>query len=178
MQRDLAGQAAALSAFLDDPQSVIAVRAPEAATGLVEVQACVIVLACFAIGMLAGWLSTGWLAWRHRTARAGERSLSIDVIVVLFALPVILLLATSGESLNLIAGGLLGPWRAASLLLACGLQAATARSLAMPGVCCCSESSTKPAHSQDLIEALEDRWRCRWTDAPRRAVQDLRARRR
>lgn len=158
MQRDWAGQVAALSAFLDDPQSVIAVRAPEAATRLLEGQAVVIVLGCFAIGILAGWLSTRWLAWRHRTGRAGERSLSIDVMMILFVLPVILLLAAAGDSLNLVAGGVLG---LAGYFVVAHVQpsgrhcaaAGEAPSLLLLRV------FNQPAQSQDLIEALEDRWR-------------------
>jgi hypothetical protein len=158
MQRDLAGQAAALVAFLDDPLSVIAVRAPEAATRLVEVQAYVIVLTCFAIGILAGWLSTRWLAWRHRTGRAGERSLSIDVMMVLFALPLMMLLAAAGESLHLVAGGALG--LAGYFVVAHGRP--PVRHGAAPGEApslLLLRVFNQPTQSQDLIEALEDRWR-------------------
>ena len=82
---------AEISALAAEPLAVVRPANPDGMTGTVKVTFFAIWLAGAAVGVAAAWAFVGWLARSYRARRASYQMLAIDVLMLIFALPILLL---------------------------------------------------------------------------------------
>ena len=80
-----------VSAIIADPRSVMRVDNPQKLTTGVKLEFFAIWMAAAAAGLTAAWALVRWLARSYRSRRASDQMLTIDVLMLIFAVPMILI---------------------------------------------------------------------------------------
>ena len=80
-----------LSALLADPLHVIQVENADALDAMTLAGFVAIALALSLVGVAAAWGFMRWLAARYRARRASDQMLTIDVLMLIFAIPMLLI---------------------------------------------------------------------------------------
>ena len=149
---------AEISTLLSNPRGVMDVASPDRLTAKLQLQFFGIWLTATAVGAATAWAFVRWLARRYQARRASDQMLTIDVLLLIFTVPVFLVysatpdwIIVSGALAGFLGYKLFARWslrhrRGAALLV-------TARTLLLLRV------FGFERRTQRLLEDLGQRWR-------------------
>jgi hypothetical protein len=154
-----AGQRAAeLSALMDDPMGALIRPAnPQRFTTEVSLQFYATWLTATGLGVVAAWALVRWLARSYRARRASDQMLTIDVLMFIFAVPMILI-SLAGSSW-LTAGGVLAGLTGYKLVTRWGLRRVRAMPPSAARTLLLLRVFGFDRRAQRLLEDLGQRWR-------------------
>lgn len=147
----------AIANFMQDPQTVFNIANLEAATTALELQSRLIHVSGIILGVFVSWMFVRWFARNYRDRRASERMLGTDVLMFIFAFPLLLLMAMHsflwvyGILVGLLVYKLIFRWRLKNRNRS--VLPADSRTLLMLRV------FGYGRRTQRLLEDIEDRWR-------------------
>jgi hypothetical protein len=149
-----------LAALVNNPSGVAVAAHPERLTTGVLLRFFAIWLAAAAVGVAAAWAFVRWLALRYRARRASDQMLSVDVLMLTFALPMVFLyLKLDSPDWPIAAGALAG---LASYKLVAGWGLRHRRRTALPPAprtLLLLRVFGFDRRTQRLLEDLGQRWR-------------------
>ena len=148
---------AEISALAAEPFAVIQPANPEGVTAAVKATFFAIWLAGTAVGVAAAWAFVRWLARSYRARRASDQMLAIDVLMLIFVLPILLL--HLDRSRWFIAAGALAALAGYRLLAGWGLHRRRQAAPPAPRTLLLLRVFGNDRRTQRLLEDLGRRWR-------------------
>jgi hypothetical protein len=106
--------------LLAAPRSVIHVPKPDGLTAEIQLHSCGIWLAVTVVGMAAAWVFVRWLARSYQVRRASDQMLTMDVLMLIFTMPVFLIFSVQPDWIR--AAGALAAFIGYKLLVQWGLR--------------------------------------------------------
>jgi hypothetical protein len=150
-----------VAAAIDEPSDLVLIAHPERFTAGPMLRFFAIWLAAAALGAGAAWALVRWLARRYRAQRASDQMLSIDILVLVFALPIFFLFVGFDPNRWPFAFGALAGFAAYKLVAGWGLrQRRRARPPPAPDTLLLLRVFGFDRRTQRLLEDLGQRWRC------------------
>lgn len=147
----------AIANFIQDPLATFNVANLEAGTSALEFQSRLIHGSSIILGIFISWMFVRWFARNYRDRRASERMLGTDVLMFIFAFPLLLVMAMSsflwvyGILVGLLVYKLIFRWRLKNRNRS--VLPADSHTLLMLRV------FGYERRTQRLLEDIEDRWR-------------------